>query len=97
MPSTPLNPRIVAGDISEELLQRAIDNLEHEFCFVGLTERFEESLFLMRHYLGVQSIEHRLGKVGTRPNVQNVDAATLQRIKEKNQLDIRLYDLARER
>ncbi len=87
----------IAGDYDVSAAKRA---LSETFSFVGLTERFDESLVLMKTALGMEDLDIRY----ERRNANTVDAGgetqldegTLGRVRENNALDIELYEFARE-
>ena len=81
----------------ESLLQRAIDHLDHDIAF-GLTERFDESLLLLRRMLEWPRLPLyiRVNTNRTRPSRSTLDSRVVERIEEQNQLDIRLYEYSRE-
>lgn len=90
---------VPVGGVSRELLDQAIDNLEKAFCVVGLTERFDETLLLMK-----QQLQWRTYPVYTRQNVSRresspdpVSPATRHLIEKQNTLDCELYEVARKR
>lgn len=76
-------------------LQLAKENLRKHFTF-GIAERFNESLFLFQKKFGWQSIQryHPFFKNPSRPPKNQLSSEVLQKIKEKNELDILLYDEA---
>jgi hypothetical protein len=85
-------------------LARAREMLETQFAFVGLTERFDESLLLMRRMLGLDDLDIRyerrnVGRDSSRSASSEGlgdDVEALQLIKASNQLDMELYDFARQ-
>jgi hypothetical protein len=64
------------------------------FGFVGLTERFEDSLVLMREFLGLRSVRpaHENTGGGERPTVT---ATELEAIRLANRWDLELYEIAK--
>ena len=46
------------GNTPEELLTLSIENIENHFSLVGLVERFDESLLLMKKILGYEDIRY---------------------------------------
>jgi len=76
-------------------LEEAKHNLKNHFSLIGLTERFDESIILARRILGIPipyfSVENRgQGRKAKREYPQK----TLDRIAEKNSLDMELYQYA---
>lgn len=82
---------------------RAKELLRERFAFVGLTERFDESLLLMRQALRLSCFDIRYERknVGQRQRLAEerdllLDGRdALARIKSQNLLDLELYEFAR--
>lgn len=68
-----------------------------DFAFVGLTERFQESLFLLAYTFGwLPWIEYRSLNVGAeRPRSEALPRHLLDRLVELNRIDLELYDHGR--
>jgi hypothetical protein len=78
---------------TEEILKRAIDHLDRYFSVVGLSERFEESLALMKLRFGWQLKSYSSFNVTrARPKKADLPQALLDRIAEKNKYDLALYE-----
>jgi len=78
-----------------EVCERAKDNLVRYFSVVGLSERFEESLALMKLRFGWKLQRYSSFNVTrTRPGKADIPRSTLDLIQEKNCFDISLYDCA---
>jgi hypothetical protein len=90
-------------DLDPGALDEAKRNLEN-FLVVGLTERFDESFILMRRALGWRLPLYVTGNVSPRgradgnvtPLSDDDYRAIVELIRERNQLDLELYDFARE-
>jgi Sulfotransferase family len=80
---------------ADQVFDIAIDSLNH-FAFVGLLERFQDSLFLLSYIFGWRPIMNtRKENAGNRTRyADRLSPATLQLIKENTQLDQQLYDYA---
>jgi hypothetical protein len=86
------------GQCGPDILETAERLLDERFAFVGLTERFDESLLFMQSLFGWRTVyyasrnaaPHKDGKMG-------LTAAARQAILEVNQLDLALYAFASER
>lgn len=89
-------PYLVAGEYGDEILEAARHNLRAHFAVVGLTERFDESLILLKRTLGWQQWPFYVPANVTqkRPHRQHVDTETTNLICEANQLDLALYHFA---
>ncbi len=78
---------------NEEILARAIDHLNRYFSVVGLSERFEESLALMKLRFGWQLKSYSSFNVTrARPKKADLPQATLDLIAERNRFDLALYE-----
>jgi hypothetical protein len=92
-----LHTRMLSGlprpfdEVTEEMLERAIDNLGRFRC-VGITERFDESLVLLKRRLGYERILFRSERVNSsRPRGQNVPDALRRAAEDANAFDRELY------
>jgi hypothetical protein len=86
------------GAVDDELLNMAKDNLEKHFFFVGIQERFDESFILWARKIGWRtpryvSANRQMDKL----EQQNLDSSLIARIKEKNSVDVALYDYCLQR
>jgi len=79
---------------SQESFAMAKHHLRN-MAFVGLTERFEESLLLMKYYFGFDNLQFKSTKVGNKKPKQ-LSPETIEKIKEKNHMDIEIYEMAKE-
>jgi len=96
-----LQSRILAGTNSRELFPSVCDsatlavakkNLARHFLVVGLTERFDETLALLKVVLGWKVKRYRSFRVaGNRIPKQHVAPATLALIRERERFDLALY------
>ena len=82
-------------------LEMAIENLETQFSFVGLTDEFDLSLLFMREELGLKDFSCYYKKMNSgeqykkNENINEIKATYLDEIIEHNRLDIELYLYAR--
>jgi hypothetical protein len=97
------------GEVTDEMLEQAKRNLE-DLVFVGLTERFDESLVLAKRRLGLGSIlykspgseDRRASKRATgrvnafRPRGADVPDELRRAAEACNRYDIELYDHAKQ-
>jgi len=80
---------------TQEIMDRALHHLDHYFSVVGLSERFEESLALMKLRFGWQLKSYSAFNVTrSRPKRQDLPQATLDLIAERNRFDVALYQHA---
>lgn len=84
------------GELPEGALEDAKSNLRG-FAFVGLQERFPESVLLLQRLLGLEPTPYvnRHVTVG-RPTVEDLSEDDRQLILDQNQLDAELYSYGRE-
>ena len=80
-----------AGRLGREALDEAKRNLER-FLVVGVTERFDESFILIRRALGWKFPLYVTANVAT--GAKPASETALQSIRERNQLDLELYEFA---
>jgi hypothetical protein len=80
---------------TQEDLQTAMHNLKEYFAVVGLVERFDESLLLLKSVLGWGNIYYnRQNKTPRRPSQDDIPPETMALIEKENVLDIQLYEFA---
>jgi hypothetical protein len=92
--------RAIAGDVStpfgecsREMLEVAIRNVEERFPVVGLTERFDDLLLLLKRTFGWSNLYYvRANVTKGKPAREEVPFETVQLIKDRNWLDLELYD-----
>jgi hypothetical protein len=83
------------GRCSDDMLERAKHNLMSHFVVVGTTERFDESLLLMKGALGWRHIfYHKINVAKTRPSRESISADALELIERHNTLDTELFHYA---
>jgi len=82
-------------NVSNEFLEIAKNNIEKHFLLIGLTERFSETLLLLKRELGWKTPYYSKANVTKKkPRHSNISEEDIDFIKAKNQLDIQLYDFA---
>jgi Galactose-3-O-sulfotransferase len=92
--------KIIAGaeynsPCTSEILEKAKHNLAHSFSVVGLSERFEESLALMKLRFGWKLKSYSTFNVTrTRPKRADLPKTTFDLIVDKNSFDVDLYRFA---
>ena len=100
LPRDNVQCKFIAGAVYEEpctteICERAKENLVRYFSVVGLLERFEESLALMKLRFGWMLKNYSSFNVTrTRPNKRDLPKSTLDLIAERNRFDIELYQCA---
>jgi hypothetical protein len=99
-PRENVQSKIVAGadfysPCTAQILEQAKENLFRYFSVVGLSERFEESLALMKLRFGWKLQRYSSFNVTrARPNKRDLPQSLLDLIVEKNSFDIALYEYA---
>ena len=94
--------KIIAGSAYEkpctrEIAEKAKHNLRQHFGVVGLSERFEESLALMKLRFGWKLSSYSSFNVTrSRPKKHDLPESTLELIYQKNALDMELYECGKE-
>ena len=82
---------------TEEHLEIAKHNLSNHFAVVGLVERFDESLLLLKRAFGWGNIYYnRQNKTPSRPYQGEIPPETMALIEKENSLDIKLYKFAQQ-
>jgi hypothetical protein len=85
------------GELHPNALDEARANLRG-FAFVGIQERFEESVVLLQRMLGLDLVPYLNRHVSTdRPEVEGIVPRQRALIEEHNRLDVELYAFALER
>ncbi len=90
--------RLLAGinGNSQELLEVAQKNLQKQFACIGISERFDETLILLKRYFKWRNIFYaKINVAKTRPNKEDISKDTLDLIKKHNELDIYLYRIVK--
>jgi hypothetical protein len=86
------------GECTTEMLSLAKDNILKHFAVVGLTERFDETLLLLRRAFAWKSVFYVSRNVTpNRPTLERIDKQTLARLRDLNWLDDQLYHWVSER
>ncbi len=81
------------NDTENSMLEKALENIEHHFSFVGLVERFNESLILLKNIYGWETPYYRIkNKTKNRLSTSALDNKTRDAIHELNRGDYLLYD-----
>ncbi|HEU0208548.1 MAG TPA: sulfotransferase family 2 domain-containing protein [Candidatus Udaeobacter sp.] len=100
LPRENVQCKILAGadynaPCTEAIFEQAKENLLRHFSVVGLSERFEESLALMKLRFGWKLSSYSSFNVTrTRPKKHDLSQATLDLVIAKNSFDVALYELA---
>lgn len=80
------------------MLEKAKENIEKHFSAVGLTEQFDQSLFLFKRNFGWSNLFYKRENVGKNISVKySTPESSIQLIKEYNELDLELYSYVKDR
>jgi hypothetical protein len=83
------------GECTRELLEAAKQNLRQSFSVVGLVERFDETLLLLKQAYGWRNVLYVQQNVtGGRPLQEDLPQDALDLVAAYNQLDLELYEYA---
>ncbi|MCB0197495.1 MAG: sulfotransferase family 2 domain-containing protein [Anaerolineae bacterium] len=85
------------GCCTTEILESAKKNLESNFSIIGLTERFDETLFLLKkaYNWSLPLYYHRGNKTKRRPKMKEIPKDTINAIRDFNKFDLELYEWAK--
>jgi Galactose-3-O-sulfotransferase len=84
-----------AGDCDAAMLEAAKENLSRYFSLVGLTERFDEGLAILKIMFGWEIAKYaKFNVTKSRQAGTNLPSSTVELIAERNQYDVALYDFA---
>lgn len=86
------------GPLTQDHLELAKHNLDKHFAVIGFTERFDETVELLRNTLGWPRKGYMPWNVAPKTSVKpKYSAATSQLIEARNQLDKNFYEYAEQR
>ncbi len=80
------------GELTEEHYNKAIQNIENHFLFVGLTENFNASLYLLSKLMGWKSPYYWTQNKGKNKKQELINVDDKQKAVELNKWDYKLYD-----
>jgi Sulfotransferase family len=81
-------------DCDRQSLELAQRNIQEHFKFIGICERFDESLLLLRKILGWKIPLFDKSNISQKP--KDIDGDTLKLIENLNEFDLQLYKYAQE-
>lgn len=90
--------RFISGisDKEEFMLEKALENIENHFSFVGTLEKFEESLIILKNMYGWPTPYYDIdNKTQNRAKLIDLDSKTIEAIKHLNSGDLFLYEKMR--
>jgi Galactose-3-O-sulfotransferase len=84
-----------AGDCDTGTLEMAKENLNRYFSLVGLTERFDEGLAILKSMFGWEISKYaKFNVTKSRQAKDSLPASTVELIAERNKYDVALYESA---
>ncbi|OLO37221.1 hypothetical protein BTR23_13940 [Alkalihalophilus pseudofirmus] len=94
-----LQTRLLSGQTNKasltlDDLQKAKEHINKHFKVVGITEMFDESIFLMKKEFGWRNLFYRKYNI-TKGKPTNIAKNIKKKVAENNLLDIELYNYAR--
>ena len=86
------------GECSQALLEQAKQNIRESFQLVGLSERFDETVILAKRLFNWRNDIRYVPRLvnDRRPRKESVPESVLSFVRDRNALDIALYDYAEE-
>jgi hypothetical protein len=90
-------PHVPFGKCTPEILEKAKKNLRDYFSIVGLRERFDETVVLLKKTFGWMNAFYVKDRPKKRLLKEAISRETLSVIEKYNQLDLELYAFAKER
>ncbi|MGM3308949.1 sulfotransferase family 2 domain-containing protein [Anabaena sp. WFMT] len=87
--------RTPLGQCSRSMLEQAKENIINHFAFIGFSERFDESVLLLKNKLGWKNSFYLKRNISTKnKNHHNIDPFIIEELRKRNSLDIELYKFA---
>jgi len=77
----------------DEMLQQALTNIKNHFSFIGLQEKFDQSLILLSEFYKWGFPFYKYQNKGSYSNKNLLDEKTRLAIAERNKGDLKLYEL----
>jgi hypothetical protein len=87
--------RFISGiaDKPEYMLEKAIENIEKHFSFVGILEKFDESLVILQKMYGWSTPHYKVkNNTLNRPEQFKFEKETIKAIQDLNSVDVMLYE-----
>jgi hypothetical protein len=85
-------------DKEEFMLEKALENIDKHFSFVGLTEKYNESLVLLKQQYNWSTPYYKVkNQTKNRPIVDKLDNKTIEAINHYNNADNQLYKIIDEK
>ncbi|MGN7297441.1 sulfotransferase family 2 domain-containing protein [Ferdinandcohnia sp. SAFN-114] len=85
------------GPIQNKEIEIAKEILKNHFAVVGITEMFNESLFLMAKKFGWKNTHYKKANITkNKPSIEQIAFTTIEAIRENNQMDIEIYEYGKQ-
>ena len=91
------NRNVAYGEASDEMLEQAIRNLTDVFSFIGITEKFNESVVIANRLFSWNKYYYKSENVSQnkiKMSIAELDEETIELLKKRNNLDMKLYEYA---
>lgn len=91
---------VLKRGLPESVLELAQHNIENHVPYIGVTERFDEFLLLLKltfNWPLERILYKRINETRNRPAMKDIPTETVELITARNSLDLRLYEFARKR
>lgn len=85
------------GELTEQHYNKAIQNIEDHFLFVGLTENFNASLYLLSKLMNWKSPYYWTQNKGKNKKQELINANDKQKAIDLNKWDYKLYDYCKQK
>jgi hypothetical protein len=82
------------GKCNEEMLEKAIDNLEKYYPVFGLTDKYDESLLVLSKYYNFPTPYYSIQNQGRNSKDIKITQEVKDTIRETNHLDIKFHEYA---
>jgi len=84
--------KVKYGSNSRELFELAKRNIDNSFDFVGILEKYDDCLFLLKEYYGIEIQNEKLNEGSYKDELATISPRQIEVIKEYNKIDIDLYE-----
>jgi len=87
------------GECTQKLADKAIANLQNHFIFVGIQEKFNESVILLQRTIGIKHLPlyKSVNITKDRLPYSAIPSHLIEEIEKRNQFDFQVYAYAQER
>jgi hypothetical protein len=89
-----IQDKVPFGQVEEEHFRMAQENLEQHFLFVGFTEFFNASVFLLAQEIGLKNRYYWRQNTNKKRASKKIASSTLEKVRDLNVWDQKLYEKA---